>query len=342
MRVYRFSLLIILSFNLIGCYSYEKPEIIYHTISSQNKKIFTNQVVWVTNYKIEITYETNSKYTNLPKVEQVFLNTDCGYFGATKVGNKFTIPVTTEEFDNFSISHIQALTDLMASRAAITLNYTSKDYLNLDLVVLGGNNRTNSYKIEIINKPNTSAEYKKWKQLAGGFVARRTYVSPQSASISDNGRTLLLSRGGNNTHFADYYYTYSLCKVLNNGDTALYRNEDTGSYICAKILWHYENGRNIKKLYFVQPYSGKFVIQNETPYNSALDSSILSLLSFRSFLWSRSAMVGVLGLSAELINLLYAGGYNNNEYLSLKDITASGYLMNNFDWDNLNFWGTEF
>lgn len=71
----------------------------------------TTQLVYITNY--------NGKNYKLPSINGVFLDSENGYFGASKKGNTFTIPTYTEEFQHYDSSHLNLLTDIDVLRAAL-------------------------------------------------------------------------------------------------------------------------------------------------------------------------------------------------------------------------------
>lgn len=319
---------------LIGCRVDTEPNVIYHhkVIENQEYPITVEEEIFVTNYEINVSYKTNENYLIMPVIESAFLESDCGYFGATKERNLFTINCYSEEFDNFDISHINLLTDIMSQRFSIKITNRNSKYIDMKVILLGGNNRTNQYDIRVINTPNTNTYYYEFIKKAQGITQRA------SAQFLDNGRKLLLSRGGSHTPLYNFYYTFSLCRVIKDKNSAIYRNEDTGHYVC--VYLEYSGVGNGKKLYFISPYNGKFVIHEEIPYDSSVDANITRTFSFqKSLMWSRSKLSGVAGLSQDLINLLYSGSYLYNYTLSINDITSSGYVINKYDWDKKRFWG---
>lgn len=322
----------------ISCKDIMRPKEIHKTIVASGSNYVHTEEVWETNYQIYYTYNTNNKDGVIPELSTVSIISEYGYFGATRRGKTFTIPVYTEEFDNFEQRHIQLFSDIMTSRAAITVKSKGANTKYITVTLLGGNIQTNQYEVYIKREPNTTAEYTKWKQLAseGQSTKNLWYGLTVNGQFKDYGSALLLSRTGNRGGFNNNSYSYSLVRVVGSGDTCIYKNRDTGSFICVKIKT--EGG--VKKLYLVKPHNGQFVIQGGDPYNASVGSAIFSLLVFsKSFLWARSSLVGAVGFSTDIINLIWNGGYMNNNELSIKDITASGYLMKNYDWDTLLYWG---
>lgn len=321
---------------LMGCKVDTEPNIVYHHKMVENHEyslVVEDKEIFITNYEVNISYKTNENYLILPTIENAFLESDCGYFGAIKEGNLFTINCYSEEFDSFDISHINLLTDIMASRFSIKITNRNDKHIDIKVILLGGNNRTNQYDIRVINTPNNTTYYKEFIKKAQGITER------SSAQFLDNGRKLLLSRGGSHIALYDFYYTFSLCRVIENKNSAIYRNEDTGHYVC--VYLEYSGVGDERKLYFVSPYNGKFIVHGEIPYDSSIDASITRTFSFsKSFMWSRSKLAAGVGLANELINLLYSGSYLYNYTLSMNDITSSGYIINKYNWDAKRFWGT--
>ena len=334
---------ILISINIISCKNLLEPQQIHKMVYTTNSNIPYDSIhieeVWETNYQIHYTYSTNEKDNIIPKLKTVALSSEYGYFGATKSGNTFTIPVYSEEYYNFSSSHVQLFSDIMTSRAAINYNNSiSGNKKHLSITLLGGNIQTNRYEVYIEHQPNTTAEYKKWKQLAceGQQVKTLWFGHIPNGQFQNYGETLLLSRTGNGKNFQNNSYPYSLVRVVDSGNSCIYKNKDTGSFICVKIK--YDGG--VKKVYLVKPHNGEFIVQGETPYDAALANSILSILSFsKSFLWARTELMGIVGFTSDLIDLIFRGSYMYNNYLSIQEITGSGYLVKNYDWDKLLYWG---
>lgn len=321
--------LIILFITALILFSCESPEV---------PILATTQLVYLTNY-------STSKDYKLPTINTVFLDSENGYFGAKQEGNTFIIPAYTEEFEHYDSSHLNLLTDIDVLRAALKPEKMTDTEKEISVTVLGANLLTNNYTIKIIHSPNTTYIYNTWRQMATDREHGRyytadivgTYWGVPSARFEDSGRILKLSRTGNRTSFVNNCYIYDLCRVI-DGNTAIMKNRQTGSFICVRIKW--DGG--VKKVYMIQPRSSTFVLQAEVPYNAILMNTILHLVSFsKSLIWGGLNGVGTAAgiLGSDLVNLIMAGSYMNNTAMSIKDITSFGYLLKNFDMDYIKYWG---
>lgn len=325
MRKLNLIILFIMALILFSCASPEAP------ISA------STQLVYITNIR--------GKDYKLPTINTAFLDSEYGYFGAKIEGNTFTIPTYTEEFEHYDSSHLNLLTDIDVLRAALNPVKITDTEKIISVIVLGANLLTNNYTIKITHNPNTTDIYNTWRQMAThrehGWTTTANfcpdYWGHPSVRFEDSGRILQLSRTGNRTSFVNNCYVYDLCRVI-DGNTAIMKNRQTGSFICVRIKW--DGG--VKKLYMIQPRSSTFVLQAEVPYNASLMNSILKLASFsKSLIWGGLSGVGTAAtaLGSDLVNLIMAGSYINNTAMSIKDITSFGYLVKNFDMDYIKYWG---
>lgn len=73
---------------------------------------------------------------------------------------------------------------------------------------------------------------------------------------------------------------------------------------------------------------------------ASLSSSIISGVVFgMNSIFTGNTIQTVAGLSARLLDMIMAGGWNNNYDISISKISSSGYLMDSFDFDYLYHWG---
>lgn len=212
---------------------------------------------------------------------------------------------------------------------------------------MGANYETNYYTLEILNRQNKEIIYTDFiKQACNGSI--EFLYNPRSIIQSvanrngyfinggNGGLQLYLSRTGNSTYYYKNSYIYNLVRVITS-DTAIFKNKDTGSFICIKIAW---NG-NRRQIFCVSPRRTDFLIQKgEAAGVASLSSSIISGVVFgMNSIFTGNTIQTVAGLSARLLDMIMAGGWNNNYDISISKISSSGYLMDSFDFDYLYHWG---
>ena len=212
---------------------------------------------------------------------------------------------------------------------------------------MGANYETNYYTLEILNRQNKEIIYTDFiKQACNGSI--EFLYNPRSIIQSvanrngyfinggNGGLQLYLSRTGNSTYYYKNSYIYNLVRVITS-DTAIFKNKDTGSFICIKIAW---NG-NKRQIFCVSPRRTDFLIQKgEAAGVASLSSSIISGVVFgMNSIFTGNTIQTVAGLSARLLDMIMAGGWNNNYDISINKISSSGYLIDSFDFDYLYHWG---
>lgn len=325
----------ILSFLIVSCYQGTIPDT---DLSIEKIKI--------TNYYTNTYIYNNNEYT-LPTLDAVCIDSEYGYFGYSKSGNTFTIPVYNECFYNFEKDFLNLICSLNTTRAIITIVSSTVDEKCIRATLLGANLLTNNYTIKLKRQYNTTREYQKWRELAsdpkhcGGDALNIGYQywgGVLTGRFESKGLKLILARGGNMSSYKDNYFTYQLCRVMGE-NVAIMKNQQTGSFICVKIV--IENG--VKKIYMIGPRSSKFVVQAEAPYNASMMNSVISLVTFsKSLLWAVNGFsIGTgAALTADIISLIFSCGFTKNTDLSMSEITSTGYLWKNFDTDNTYYWGT--
>lgn len=309
--------------------------------------ITINNTNYITNYYTN--HSKTDKETKMPTLDSVFIDSEYGYFQGSKTGNNiFTVPMFTEAYYQFDTNMLKLLVDVDVVRTTIEMSKASDSEKKLNLTLLGANILTNNYTVILKHAPNTSAAYAKWQSMACSPEKDRWswsytcpyYTGPANASFDNWGKILYLSRTGNRNSYLNNAYTYDLVRVIGSGDTAMFKNRDTGSFICVKIRWEWENNTSVKKLYMVKPESSEFILQHETPYNTSLASTIISYTTFSKYMiWNQMTLSSALDAMGDVLNLIMLLDTSKNEAVSLKTVSSSGYLLHQWDWNSLVFWG---
>ena len=338
MKIYIIIFIIIYCSVIVSCNYNLQPELEFQTVYITNKRT----------YELENISQLPPPPTQQPRLNTVFLNSEYGYFGASKKSDKtWQIPIYSEAFYGFEISHIKLVSDLDVVRAVIKSIKTTEYQKTLSITILGANYETNYYTLEILNRQNKEIIYTDFiKQACNGsieFLYNPRSIIQSAANRNgyfinggNGGLQLYLSRTGNSTYYYKNSYVYNLVRVITS-DTAIFKNKDTGSFICIKIAW---NG-NKRQIFCVSPRRTDFLIQKgEAAGVASLSSSIISGVVFgMNSIFTGNTIQTVAGLSARLLDMIMAGGWNNNYDISINKISSSGYLIDSFDFDYLYHWG---
>mgnify|MGYP004515899553 FL=1 len=351
MKIYIIIFIIIYCSVIVSCNYNLQPELEFQTVYITNKRTYELENISQLHPHTQQQPQNISQLpppTQQPRLNAVFLNSEYGYFGASKKNDKtWQIPIYSEAFYGFEISHIKLVSDLDVVRAVIKSIKTTEYQKTLSITILGANYETNYYTLEILNRQNKESIYTDFINKACNSSIEFLY-NPRSIIQSaanrngyfingGNGRLqLYLSRTGNSTYYYKNSYIYNLVRVITS-DTAIFKNIDTGSFICIKIAW---NG-NKRQIFCVSPRRTDFLIQKgEAAGVASLSSSIISGVVFgMNSIFTGNTIQTVAGLSARLLDMIMAGGWNNNYDISISKISSSGYLMDSFDFDYLYHWG---